>query len=299
TNDALIAWEGQPHVSDPSVENTDTYKKAATDLARPAYSPLHFFDTGGIVDSDPYQKEPLWQEYFLMMTLGHVKELGYHSGPLLTWLGYLLTSQFNQMPPNGTYDIKLLSAYFSPMRKDTVFFTDWEQVQQAMGPDRVKTTDAAFNASDDYAVEGEGAASMLTNDPGGMTAWNWFLANVHHTPGSNNFISQEPSWSLLPRSSSDIPLPPPVFTPIPTVPVIPATTTPTTTPPVNPPATTTPSVTSAPLKNISITGDFTQTTTCATAAAKSPCTISLVFKPTAAGQRAGTLAFTDAVTAKA
>lgn len=44
---------------------------------------------------------------------------------------------------------------------------------------------------------------------------------------------------------------------------------------------------------ISITGDFKQTTNCATLAAGATCTFSVTFMPTAAGARTGTLTFSD------
>ena len=49
-----------------------------------------------------------------------------------------------------------------------------------------------------------------------------------------------------------------------------------------------------PMQSVTTTGDFTQTNTCGTSlAAGATCTISVVFKPTAAGTRTGTLAIRD------
>jgi len=87
---------------------------------------------------------------------------------------------------------------------------------------------------------------------------------------------------------SPIPAPVPVPTPQP----VPSPT------PVPQPTPVPPPATSGNIKNIQITGDFTQTTTCTTSllSVGQNCSISVTFKPTALGTRTGTISYVDSFT---
>jgi hypothetical protein len=227
TDDMIAVWEGQRDISDSSLKNTPAWKYGNTKV-RLDPSPLHVFEpidveiTGrgnarGWVNGRTDTMAP-WQQHYLIIVLGSLRDMGYPTGSLLRWTGKLLTEPFKEVPPNGTFDPRLIQAYHVPVRAGGAgpFFTSWQQVQAEFTPKEFGNRTQQFDTlRGNFGILAYAASAMIANESGGKIVWDFLKANIHDKPVAvRRFYLNEPGWDILPRTTDNMPLPPPVMTPV-------------------------------------------------------------------------------------
>lgn len=160
-----------------------------------AGNPLRFWDYGGTAErggaSDEYSAIPSWQVWFLVASLGHVKELGFSAGPLFSWLA--------QYPIGmATTNYLHMADYRTPTQKNATgypFYQSWQDVFDSWPGWSQEWASSRTDLSHGYATLATAATSFVTAEPGGPSAWS--IVN------SNNYSTQSwginPKWAIKPR----------------------------------------------------------------------------------------------------
>ena len=217
TNDAIAIWEGVRNITNTPNYNSTLWKWGNTVSAPDRNKDLSFTPPKNIgvpvlhnwegVNTG-LKQEPVdgtkvssatsqWMEVILIYGLGRARELGFASGPLLTWVGSHFTQQFT----DSAFNPYLAFAYRTPTSRasDGAWFTNWADVKAAFNSsyDPVADFNNSLFDSDSYPFLSTPAAAMLANETGGTVTWNWFKANIlNHSKFTN------PKWAIVPRSSN-------------------------------------------------------------------------------------------------
>src|SRR5204862_292350 len=174
--------------------------KWGSTIAKFEPSSLHFFDSGRVTRNPKEfvhgkdNLEDLWMDYFLLIELAHVKELGYATGPLLSWFAPVLTEQFTQPPP---YDPRLIAAYNSPTDTGpgTPLLKSWREVYDEYTPETRETTISQFGVHSYYAHLATGAAAKINDardhDRSGQRIGPAQLVVVLGIPVNPNRVAEE------------------------------------------------------------------------------------------------------------
>ncbi|KAL9654338.1 hypothetical protein ABK040_010367 [Willaertia magna] len=132
-DDAIAYWEGQRNVTAGSQLLNHPNRLWAQQNTAFQWSPLRFWTR----DTNTKQAA-IWQESFMLIILGMLRDMGFNTEPLLKEYHKVLTSQFNA----PGYDI------------------------------------SGFNTGNFYAVAATSAASFLTNYKNGPELWEFLKSNV-------------------------------------------------------------------------------------------------------------------------
>jgi hypothetical protein len=230
TNDMIAVWVGQRDIKDPILVNTPAWKYGNVKV-RVHTAPLNVF--AGDLDernSTSQRSSPgvdaqwingatetvkPWQQHYLMIVLGTLKDMGFYTEPLLTWLAKQMTQQFQQSPPNGTFDPRLVAAYEIPLRSGGrgPYFTSWMQVKDEFTPEALAQRGGQFDKlRGNFGIIAYAASAVIANEPGGAAPWNFLKAKIHDNPlAITRFYLNEPGWYILARAADDSPLSEPAF----------------------------------------------------------------------------------------
>jgi len=200
-NDAIAFWEGMHDIRGTRFEKSAIWSFAKTNQLN--VSPLHFFrenvgirakDFGELKGGSFAAAAPMWMQYMLIFELGRAGEKGYPVGPLLSWTGILLTSQFKEPDTYSPYNVQ---RYNTAVRnKDGAFYHTWtETLASYLNPN--PPVPIRPDVCDGYAAYAYGACTMLTKEPDGLVAYNWLRQNVYQAHREK--YAQCPKWPFLPR----------------------------------------------------------------------------------------------------
>jgi len=208
-NDLVAIWEGIRNITGTSFQGNADWNWGNTvgigrygSLGVP--QPLPFWEKGGTVfvqfPMNPavvQEATSPWEQNFLTWSLGRAKELGYPTGPLLSWIAVSLVGQLTDLD----YDPILVSAFRLPTVRlnDGMYFDTWADTEDGFlsSLDRV----AQFNTNvldtdHGFANIALAATSMVAGEPGGAQAWDFMALNVLSAPG----LDDSPKWAIIPRS---------------------------------------------------------------------------------------------------
>lgn len=222
-NDAIGIWEGTLGVTGTPNQNTANWNWGNTVAVRkyydeqwpnyfpynPALPPLRVWDRGPVVLADStdidYTKasrrtQP-WQIHFMVYSLGRAKELGFATGPLLSWVAPVLTNELT----NPEYNPYLAASFMMPTLQKLVagdqYFNTWTATRGAFVAGYEANAQAEFvsqltDANHGYPMICMAAAAMAAAEPNGPQAWTFIQQNVVAPAAS---LNDNPKWAILPR----------------------------------------------------------------------------------------------------
>jgi hypothetical protein len=220
-NDALATWEGERRIHGTAFEGSTNWTwglKEGQQDAQGTWSvvvngawhsigppDLNFWDNNTAITGFNDGTNNIrvgggtseWMTYYLLYSLGRIKELGFASDALLQWSGKNLVTQLT----DPTYNPYLLGAYQTPvMKSDGTYFKNWGEVKEGFPQslrDLTTWPSSAYpTAPDGYTFNAMAAAAMITGLPGGQDAWS----KLRQMIGSNlSVLTNDPRFAILPR----------------------------------------------------------------------------------------------------
>ncbi|MCX7745338.1 MAG: right-handed parallel beta-helix repeat-containing protein [Clostridia bacterium] len=179
------------------------------------YHPLHFWGVISNRGSDGGRPDDTlvpnvrsftspWMDDFVLITLGHMKEMEFKTQNLVNWLGQNVVDRFSHpefnpfrgasyhIPATYTDDPNVLSPEYN--------YSTWAAVKAAfVTAEPTKYTNKYANA---YPFNARAALSFVTFLPRGSNAWNFF-ANGRDSDNlpvlDYSVLNDDPSWSMIPR----------------------------------------------------------------------------------------------------
>ncbi|MFN7930345.1 MAG: BACON domain-containing protein [Blastocatellia bacterium] len=214
TNDAIAIWEGTVGITGTSNQGNANWNWGHTVAALkygahgvPTVPSLRYWEEGGTTpgwseDVDPAiatNRTPHWQHAFLLYAFGQAQELGFATGPLLSWLAPVTIGQLTE----AGYNPYMVAAYQMPsVRKmDNVFYPLWPDAKLGFFTSynaQQDFTNQLADANHGYPFIAMTAAATVANEPGGSAAWSFMQQQVLPAPSLNN----NPKWLILPRGGS-------------------------------------------------------------------------------------------------
>jgi hypothetical protein len=146
---------------------------------------------------------------YLMYSLGRAAELGYSTGNLTSWLGQFFIGLVNDPGSNPrllfngrmpTIDVTTGTYFKTYSRLKQAFQTEWQNLNAGFAP-----AGESNSPPTGYPAYARAAYSMLINQPGGSTAWTFFINNVNNDIAD---FQRDPTWALVPRGSATSAPPP-------------------------------------------------------------------------------------------
>ena len=196
---ALRAWEGS-RIGAGAPNDTRDWFAANCRLAN---NPLRYWSLDGTPEragtTDEQAAIASWQVWFLVAALGHVKELGFGAGELLSWLAPYPIGMASA--PGSDY--RHLSDYRTPAVKAGTGQAAYQTWADAF--DSWPTWQPIWGDGNGWANQGDlthgytnlatAAMSFVAGEPGGAAAWDVVYRNNYMTrPWAKN-----PKWAILPR----------------------------------------------------------------------------------------------------
>ncbi len=192
TEQALRAFEGK-FIGTGADPIRAYWATDANSWGRITNNPLRFWEKGvspgsGMPLDSLYVTSP-WMQSFLLMSLGHVRELGFGAGQIFSWLAVFHTGMVVDAGSSG----QGLAEYNVPATKvGGALFQDWRDVFDGFsGLTPFSTADLEHG----YATMAIAAVSFATGEPNGVAAWNWVNQNGY----SLTDYSPNPKWAIMPR----------------------------------------------------------------------------------------------------
>jgi hypothetical protein len=139
-----------------------------------------------------------FHEDFMLVSLAHMKDLGFSTGQILDWFSSFVINRFSHPdfnPYNG-------AVYILPIVNHDGSYMTWAEVNAALGeqsgsqPSSFPDPDYAFS----YRFVSLAALSCVTQYPNGLKAYNWMKANVN----TQSCLNDDPTWGFIPRSSDTL-----------------------------------------------------------------------------------------------
>jgi len=187
-DDAIAYWEGEKNLNSSTRNQNTAWLFANQKLFKASQlSPLGFWSKGG-------GSEGLWQDYFLMFSLGNAAEKGFNVSSLLTYFSPVLTSQLK----DPSWDPKLMMEYYISIgTNEGKPYTQWQEVRDSI-PDRGSQTITNFSKNYSYICYANAAASFLYNSVDGKDTWSYFQKEIR--PDNTGLKGDYMSFDLIPRN---------------------------------------------------------------------------------------------------
>jgi len=177
-------------------------------------SPLGVWDEGnsGLLDptltSAVKEATSLWMENFVICALGTVRDFGWHTDNLLTFMSQRV---FN-LALNPVVNPYLTASYRFPTT--LVATNNWVQTWGAVNANFTAPLPTQFDPNEDtdngYNFIALGSSSFVypytSGSYTGQQAWNWLRANI---PSQGNFATISPKFDIMPRTGTSPTDPPP------------------------------------------------------------------------------------------
>lgn len=217
-NSCIAIWEGERSIT--STVNNSTANWNWGRSINPISNPLHYWEDGRSAfvinengtpngDVDPSRCSTAlstWEQNFLELALIRGLELGFATGPLISWLGT------NVQGVQDNLDWKIASNR-SPIRApSTAFFTTWAEVEAVYND--------AWAAGEGYTYQGRFQEKIPDLNHGytniALAAAKAFnLASAFMLANANPNFTSNPKWAILARTLGPPPPPdPPIPTPL-------------------------------------------------------------------------------------
>ena len=136
-----------------------------------------------------------WMDDFFMAVLGHIRDIGFNSQPLVDWFGDSLLKRFSAPGVNpyrgAPYHIPV---QYNDGSNGGIPYATWADINNAF-VDKVGPTDFAnpdYGTSYNYIARA--AMTYVVHLPGGRSTWDWLDSHLH----SKSTIPSDPTWALLP-----------------------------------------------------------------------------------------------------
>ncbi|MFT3804567.1 MAG: hypothetical protein QM766_25550 [Burkholderiaceae bacterium] len=167
----------------------------------PSDNPLHVWtyapSDGGYTSGGPPDMKSgtaPWMQHFVIAALGHVRELGFDSGELLSWTAKFSTG----IATDPGSDPRHLADYFVPTTQNSAgnpFFLSWSDAFDDWTSWQESWIRTRPDLEHGYTNIATAAVSFITDQTNGLATWNW----VHE----NNYATQDwasnPKWAIRPR----------------------------------------------------------------------------------------------------
>jgi hypothetical protein len=147
-----------------------------------------------VVKPDTYETTSTWQHAFMVMSLGHVGELGFNTAELLNYSSKLLISMGTTPGVNPEH----LSDYQTPITRNVAgypFFQNWTDSFANWSDWQSQWKNFQTDLVHGYPNLVNAAASFITKEPGGSALWKYVYDNNYSTRPWD----QNPKWAVLPR----------------------------------------------------------------------------------------------------
>lgn len=211
TNDAIAIWEGTVGITGTPFQGNANWNWGNTKAVLkygphgpPAVPLLRFWDEGShapswSTDVDPAKatnRTQPWMINFLIYAFGRAKELGYPTGPLLSWTAPMVINQLT----SADYNPYLSASFMMPtvQASDNKYFGTWVDERGgflASYNAQQDFTNHLNDANHGYTMICMTAAAMAAAEPGGSQAWAFIQQQV--LPASS--LNDNPKWAILPR----------------------------------------------------------------------------------------------------
>jgi hypothetical protein len=168
--------------------------------------------SGNAADDVVFRCNQPWQQFFMMISLYHAKELGFETDYLLTYLGKFLTDYVT----DATRTPYWMATFLRPHRKLPgpvgTWFTDWDDIETGYnhhtnngGTNQTDAVvqgtweDQALDTTHGYSNIALSAAASIYDETDGDTLWEWMDTHARDAAGMARFAT-DPKWCLLPRN---------------------------------------------------------------------------------------------------
>jgi hypothetical protein len=194
-NNNLAAWTNQYVASAnyPAVHYWGASSNSGTDGGRP---------DGSLVDSCRYYSSP-WMDDFVLLVMGHLKDIGFDSRPLINWLGTSIIDRFSHPDLNWFRGAPYhLPVQYNDGTGKGIPYATWKDINDAYldQPGPSSFTSQEYPSS--YAYIARAALTHTGHLARGQGAWQWL--DSHLT--SKAQMNQDPTWAVLaaPRIVGDV-----------------------------------------------------------------------------------------------
>lgn len=151
-----------------------------------------------------------WQDDWMILSLCHMKELGYNTQELLSWLGEYSINRFSH--PDASWfngaDYRYPSNYVEDVNTSTPYYPipTWKQVTDSIidkrtefvpdnGASYPRKAYAGLSCITDVTVHQVSYDSIIDRNTNGQQVYDWMGAQF----GNNDVWNDNPTWAIIPR----------------------------------------------------------------------------------------------------
>jgi hypothetical protein len=153
-----------------------------------------------------------WQDDWMVISLCHMKELGYDTQEILTWLGEYTINRFSH--PDASWfngaDYKIPSTYSEHVGTATPYFNipNWKQASDSFTAKSTEFVEdnpanypreayAALSCITDVTVEQTSYDGSINQTMSGQRVYDWMSDQF----GNNSVWNDDPTWAIIPRAA--------------------------------------------------------------------------------------------------
>ena len=171
-------------------------------VASSNYPAIRYWQTGSTqVRPDPsldpnclYYTLP-WQDDFVLLVMGHLKDLGYDTRELVNWLGVSVIKRLTAPGFNPFRGVDYrIPVQYNDGSGSGVPYPTWQAINQAYVDQPGPTNFSNYEYADSYAYIARAALTATTHMAGGQTTWDWLDEHLH----SQADLNADPTWAILP-----------------------------------------------------------------------------------------------------
>jgi hypothetical protein len=153
-------------------------------------------NTGFTKDASSY-----FEQHMMMMVLGRMKELGYATDKLVSYLGKHYTTAVSH--PDFNPFLLANGRIPSTRASDGEYIDNWADLKKGFTAEwQTRTAFPRINCNGGYDYLAMAGISYLTGEPGGKTAWSFMKSNLYDV---SPCIKANPQFAILPREAADAP----------------------------------------------------------------------------------------------
>ncbi len=138
-----------------------------------------------------------WQDDFVLLVLGHLRDIGLDTTALIDWLGESIINRFSHPDVNPYRGAPYhLPTHYNDGNNGGIVYPTWLEVNNAyvddVGPADFPTGD--YPSSYNYIARA--AMTGVVHLPGGRDTWNWLDGSLHN----KHKLAEDPTWAILPSA---------------------------------------------------------------------------------------------------
>ncbi len=164
------------------------------------YPSIHYWEgqggTDGSLQANSVEYTSPWEDDFVLISLGHIKDIGFNSNALVDWLGDSIVNRFHNPDFNWfrgpAYHIS--TKYVDPDTGATKRYATWADVNASFASQPGPSDFPDPDGTDTYRYIARSALATVTYLPGGQDAWNWLNYHVH----SEDRLKYSPTFAIVP-----------------------------------------------------------------------------------------------------